>query len=379
MSVILPGSTIGILGGGQLGRMMAIAAKRMGYRVQTLDPTPDCPTAQVADGQVVAAYDDATAARELAKRCQVVTVEFENVPAVTLEALEPLLPVRPSANVIRISQHRIREKTFFTKAGAPVPPFRAVHTLDDLKKALREIRTPAVLKTVSGGYDGKGQAKIESPDGAEAAWKAIGQQEAIVEQCGSLAKEISVIVARGVDGKVVCYPASENTHARHILDTAVMPAMITPQLAKQAEDLARRIVDALDLVGLIAVEMFVTTDGKLLVNEIAPRPHNSGHQTFDAAVTSQFEQSIRAVCGLPLGSAALYQPVAIANLLGDMWAKGEPDWAAALMLPDVKLHLYGKAEARPGRKMGHLTAAGATPQEALRRAVEARAALTQGR
>jgi len=372
---VLPGSTIGILGGGQLGRMMAIAAKRMGYRVAVLDPTPDCPAAQVADDHVAAAYDDHVAAVLLAQQSDVVTIEFENIPAATLEAIEPMVPVRPASRVVRVAQHRLREKSFLAGHGFPVPAFCPVTSLEALQAASREIGCPAVLKTATGGYDGKGQQRIESPQDAVGAWKAVGEREAILEEFVPLEKELSVIVVRGPGGHTVCYPPSENTHSRHILDTAVMPAMVPPDLARHAQKLAAGIATALDVVGLLAVEMFLARDGGLLVNELAPRPHNSGHQTFDAAVTSQFEQAIRAVCGLPLGSTALHRPAAIANLLGDLWECGEPDWAAVLALPDVKLHLYGKAEARPGRKMGHLCATADTPQEALQRVLTARSLL----
>ncbi|MBI2857707.1 MAG: 5-(carboxyamino)imidazole ribonucleotide synthase [Chloroflexi bacterium] len=371
---ILPGSTIGILGGGQLGRMMAIAATRMGYRVAVLDPTPDCPAAQVAGDHTVAAYDDVEAARAMARRCAVVTIEFENIPASTLESMASV-PVRPSSQVVRTAQHRLREKGFLAQHGFPTPRFRPVRSLEEAKAAIREVGCPAVLKTATGGYDGKGQVKLTQPAQVEAAWKSLRTSEAVLEEFVALEKEISVIVARNPRGDVACYPVSENTHRNHILDTAVMPAMVPPTLAKQAQDLARDIAKALDASGMLTVEMFVAADGRLLVNELAPRVHNSGHQTFDAAVTSQFEQSIRAICNLPLGAADLYRPAAIANLLGDLWATGEPDWERALAMPDVKLHLYGKAEARPGRKMGHLTATGATPQEALRRATEARSRL----
>jgi 5-(carboxyamino)imidazole ribonucleotide synthase len=372
---ILPGSTIGILGGGQLGRMMAIAAKRMGYRVAVLDPTPGCPAAQVADDHIAAAYDDHVAAVLLAQQSDVVTIEFENIPAATLEAIEPLVPVRPASRVVRVAQHRLREKSFLAGHGFPVPRFCPVSGLSGLEAAVREVGCPAVLKTATGGYDGKGQQRIESPSDAGRAWEAVGGREAVLEEFVPLEKELSVIVARGPGGTTACYPPSENTHSRHILDTAVMPAMVPPALAGRAQDIAAKIAAGLEVVGLLAVEMFVARDGRLLVNELAPRPHNSGHQTFDAAVTSQFEQAVRAICGLPLGSTVLHKPAAIANLLGDLWADGEPDWNAVLALPDVKLHLYGKAEARPGRKMGHLCATAETPQESLQRVLTARSLL----
>jgi 5-(carboxyamino)imidazole ribonucleotide synthase len=375
--VILPGNTIGIFGGGQLGRMIAIAAKRMGYRVVVLDPTPDCPAGQVADDEITAPYTDIAAARDLARRCAVVTAEFENVPAETLEAIEPMVPVRPSSRVLRIAQNRIAEKTFLAEHGFPVPNFRPVRSHEELLRAISEIGCPAVLKTATGGYDGKGQVRIEHPDEAERAWERLGKVDCVLEEFVPLEREVSVIVARNLRGEEVVYPVAENTHANHILDTSVMPARIAPELARRAQELARAIAEALGVVGLLCVEMFVAQDSRLLVNELAPRPHNSGHQTFDAAVTSQFEQLVRAICNLPLGSTELYRPAAIANLLGDLWEGGEPNWAKALELPEVKLHLYGKTEPRPGRKMGHLTATAETPDEALQKVLEARRRLKE--
>jgi len=374
--VILPGSTIGIFGGGQLGRMTAIAAKRMGYRVIVLDPTPDCPAGQVADDEITAPYTDVTAAKELVRQCAVVTAEFENVPADTLEAIEPIVPVRPASRILRIAQNRIAEKTFLAEHGFPVPNFRPVRSREDLLRAVSEIGCPAVLKTATGGYDGKGQVRIEHPDEAEKAWERLGKVDCVLEEFVLLEREVSVIVARNLRGEEAVYPVAENTHSRHILDTSVMPARISPDLAKQAQELAQAIARELELIGLLCVEMFVAQDGRLLVNELAPRPHNSGHQTFDAAVTSQFEQLVRAICNLPLGSTELYRPAAIANLLGDLWEGGEPNWVKALELPEVKLHLYGKAEPRPGRKMGHLTATGETSDEALQKVIAARERLT---
>lgn len=375
--VILPGNTIGIFGGGQLGRMIAIAAKRMVYRVVVLDPTPDCPAGQVADDEITAPYTDVAAARDLARRCAVVTAEFENVPAETLEAIEPMVPVRPSSRVLRIAQNRIAEKTFLAEHGFPVPNFRPVRSHEELLRAISEIGCPALLKTATGGYDGKGQVRIEHPDEAERAWERLGKVDCVLEEFVPLEREVSVIVARNLRGEEVVYPVAENTHANHILDTSVMPARIAPELARRAQEWARSIAEALGVVGLLCVEMFVAQDGRLLVNELAPRPHNSGHQTFDAAVTSQFEQLVRAICNLPLGSTELYRPAAIANLLGDLWEGGEPNWAKALELPEVKLHLYGKAEPRPGRKMGHLTATAETPDEALQKVLEARRRLKE--
>jgi 5-(carboxyamino)imidazole ribonucleotide synthase len=357
--------------------MAAIAAKRMGYRVIVLDPTPDCPAGQVADEEIIAPYSDVEAAKVLAQRCAVVTAEFENVPAATLEAIEQFVPVRPSSGVLRIAQNRIAEKTFLARHGFPVPQFRPVRNAEELRQAVDAIGCPAVLKTAVGGYDGKGQVRLDHPDAAEKAWQALGCGDCVLEEFVPLEREVSVIVARNLNGDESVYPVAENTHANHILDTSVMPARIPAALAKQAQELALAIAQVLGVVGLLCVEMFVAMDGRLLVNELAPRPHNSGHQTFDAAVTSQFEQLVRAICNLPLGSTELYRPAAIANLLGDLWQNSQPNWVAVLELADVKLHLYGKAEARPGRKMGHLTATGATPDEALQKVLTARRRLTQ--
>ncbi len=370
---VLPGGSIGILGGGQLGRMMSMAAKRMGYRVTVLDPTPDCPAAQVSDGHIVAEYADAAAVQSLASCCDVVTVEFENVPAETLASLGPTPPVRPDPGVLHIAQDRIREKTFLQECGVPVAAWRPVRQDGDLQAALEAIGRPAVLKVAGGGYDGKGQVLLgESSSPDEVA------SPSVLEEFVPLSAEVSVIVARSPTGEIACYPVSENAHRRHILDTAVMPATVSEQVTQEARALAARIAEALALEGLLAVEMFIGRDGRLLVNEIAPRPHNSGHQTFDAVCkTSQFEQSIRAVCGLPLGPTDVLRPTAIANLLGDLWVNGEPDWSAALRLLDVKLHLYGKAEARPGRKMGHITAIADTPEAAVERARYARRLLAR--
>lgn len=269
------------------------------------------------------------------------------------------------------------KKTFLAEHGFPVPNFRPVRSHEELLRAISEIGCPAVLKTATGGYDGKGQVRIEHPDEAERAWERLGKVDCVLEEFVPLEREVSVIVARNLRGEEVVYPVAENTHANHILDTSVMPARIPPELARQAQELARAIAEALGVVGLLCVEMFVAQDSRLLVNELAPRPHNSGHQTFDAAVTSQFEQLVRAICNLPLGSTELYRPAAIANLLGDLWEGGEPNWAKALELPEVKLHLYGKTEPRPGRKMGHLTATAETPDEALQKVLEARRRLKE--
>jgi 5-(carboxyamino)imidazole ribonucleotide synthase len=377
-SVIAPGSAVGVLGSGQLGRMFAIAARRMGYRVHTLSPDTDTPTGQVADLEVQAAYDDLDAVRKFARGVSVVTFEFENVSAGATEAAAEHAPVRPAGSVLHTTQNRLREKAFLAGAGVPVTPFAPVRSLEDLNAALAALGAPAVLKTAGWGYDGKGQVKIASVEEASAAWEAVGRQESVLEAFVDFDREVSVVAARGLDGSFAHFGVIENRHSRHILDVSIAPAAVSPQVAKDAVEIARGILEGLSVVGVLCVEMFLTRDDRLLVNELAPRPHNSGHLTFDASVTSQFEQQLRAITGLALGSTELLRPAAMANLLGDLWQNGEPNWAAACRHPDVKLHLYGKADARPGRKMGHLTALARTPEEALEQVVAAREALTGG-
>jgi 5-(carboxyamino)imidazole ribonucleotide synthase len=374
--VIAPGSAVGVLGSGQLGRMFAIAARRMGYRVHTLSPDYDTPTGQVADLEVQAAYDDLDAVRKFARGVSVVTFEFENVSAGATEAAAEHAPVRPAGSVLHTTQNRLREKAFLAGAGVPVTPFAPVRSLEDLSAALATLGTPAVLKTAGWGYDGKGQVKITAIEDAPAAWEAVGRQESVLEAFVDFEREVSVVAARGLDGSFAHFGVIENRHSRHILDVSIAPAAVSPRVVEDAVEIARGILEGLSVVGVLCVEMFLTRDDRLLVNELAPRPHNSGHLTFDACVTSQFEQQLRAITGLALGSTELLRPAAMANLLGDLWQTGEPDWAAACRHPDVKLHLYGKADARPGRKMGHLTALAKTPEEALERVVGARAALT---
>lgn len=377
---ILPGRTVGILGGGQLGRMFAIAARRMGYRVHSFDPTQDCPTGQVADVEVIAAYDDLEAARRFAAGVDVVTFEFENIPAETLAVIATSKPVHPSPRVLDICRHRLREKDFLSQNGFPVTSYRPVASLEQLRQALADLGTPAILKTADYGYDGKGQTRLDRPEQTESAWARLGRPLGVLEAFVPFVREISVIAARTQAGKICCFPPAENVHARHILDVTVVPAEVSPRTAGEALDLASALAETLGVVGLLTVEMFVLADGTLLVNELAPRPHNSGHFTFDACTTSQFEQQLRAVCGLPLGDVRLLRPAAaMANLLGDLWQQGEPNWVAALKSPEVKLHLYGKREPRPGRKMGHLTALAETVDEARALVVQARAALTASR
>jgi 5-(carboxyamino)imidazole ribonucleotide synthase len=370
--VILPGSTIGVLGGGQLGRMFAMAARRLGYRVHTLSPEHDTPTGQIADVEIKASYDDLAAVSAFAKSVDVVTFEFENVSAAAAAAAEAHAIVRPNGRALAIAQHRIREKTFLSERGLPVGAFAAVRTAAELAAAIARVGCPAVLKTAAFGYDGKGQVAIARPEQAVAAWDAIERREAILEAFIDLDREISVIGARGVGGEWSHFGPIENVHHRHILDVSIAPADVPAATAALAIDVTRRVMDALDFIGILCIEFFVARDGRLLVNELAPRPHNSGHLTFDACRTSQFEQQLRAICGLPLGSPEMLQPAAMANLLGDLWDDGEPNWAAALSLPDVKLHLYGKSTPRPGRKMGHLTALAATREEARARVIQAR-------
>ena len=372
---ILPGSTIGVLGSGQLGRMFAIAARRMGYRVHTLSPDTDTPTGQVADVEVQAAYDDLDAVREFARNVSVVTFEFENVPAATAETAARYAPVRPAGSVLHTTQHRLREKAFLSRSGFPVTPFQSVRSQDELAAALARSGPPAVLKTAGWGYDGKGQYKITSAGEASAAWQALGTDEAVLESFVDFEREVSVVAVRGSDGEIATFPAIENAHRHHILDLSCCPARISESLAREASEIARGVLEKIECVGVLCVEFFVTRDGRLLINELAPRPHNSGHLTIDASTTSQFEQQLRAICGLPLGSTELLKPAAMANLLGDLWHEGEPDWSAVCALRDVKLHLYGKLQARPGRKMGHLTVLAENSDAALVRVEEARRCL----
>lgn len=373
--VIAPGAALGVLGGGQLGRMFAIAARRMGYRVHTFSPEGDTPTGQVADVEVTASYDDLAALRAFARQVDVVTFEFENVPMAAIDAIEALVPVRPSGVALHTAQQRVREKTFLADHGFPTATFARASTFDELQEAVARVGSPSIVKTTAFGYDGKGQHRVTTPADVERAWAAIGRQEAVVEQFVSLRAEISVVAARGLGGEIAEYPPFENRHLNHILDVTTVPAAIPPALSVRAIEITRAILEELQYVGVLCVEFFVTTDGELLVNELAPRPHNSGHLTVDAAVTSQFEQQVRAICGMALGSTELLRPAAMANLLGDLWVEGEPNWAAVARFREVKIHLYGKTEPRPGRKMGHLTAMARTAQEAQDRVVSARDAM----
>ncbi len=370
--IVLPGATIGVLGSGQLGRMLALEARRMGYRVHTLSPGVDTPTGQVADLEVSAEYDDLAAIRAFARGVDVMTFEFENVSTDAADAAAELVPVRPSSSALHITQQRAREKGFLADRGYPVTPFAKAQSLDELAIGLGLVGLPAIVKTAAFGYDGKGQHRIDRIEDGDRVWGLIGHQEAIIESVVAFTHEISVVAARGLDGEFAHYGAIENIHRRHILDLSVSPARVPQGIADEAVHLAHRVMDDLGYVGVLCVEFFVTRDSRLLINEIAPRPHNSGHLTIDACVTSQFEQQVRAVCGLSLGNTTQVKPAAMVNLLGDLWLNGEPDWAAALAMPGVKLHLYGKSDPRVGRKMGHLTALGESVDEAAATALAAR-------
>ena len=371
--VIVPPATIGMLGGGQLGRYALVAARLMGYRTMVLEPDPNAPAGRIADVHLVAEYDDPGALGRLGEECEVVTTEFENPPAAALDTLAQRTLVAPSPSAVAVAQDRIAEKTFLVDAGVPVGPWAVA----DHAEADPAIEYPAILKTARLGYDGKGQRRVDDASTMRAAWRLLGGVPCVVEQALDLEAEISAVVARRADGAFAAYPVAENRHADGILDLSVVPARVPARLADRAVGLAMAVADSLGYVGVLAVEFFVV-DGELLVNEIAPRPHNSGHWTIDAAQTSQFEQQIRAICGLELGDTSLTQPAAaMANLLGDLWEPDAPRWAAGIGRT-TSLHLYGKSAARPGRKMGHLTAWGRSADEAELRAIEARSALTSG-
>ena len=384
---ILPGATLGVVGGGQLGRMFAVAARRLGYRVAVWSDDRGAPALAVADLPTHAPYDDATALAAFTDAIDACTVEFENLPADLLRAIEHRVPLRPSAAVIAATQHRGREKRALTELGAPLAPWRPLEAAGSpfaaaaaLAAAIAETGRPAVLKTAGFGYDGKGQVAIPaSGPWPDAALALLASEPCVLEAFVDLELELSVVVACSPAGEVRAFPVAENRHARHVLDLTVMPARVEPDVADRADALARRVVTGLGVVGLACVELFLTRDGDLWVNEVAPRPHNSGHVTIEACRVDQFEQQVRAVCGLPLGDPAVVRPGAMANLLGDLWEGGEPDWRAALAVDGARLHLYGKAAARPGRKMGHLSAVADDASSAAELVLRARAALAHGR
>ena len=361
---ILPGSTLGMLGGGQLGRMFVTAARTMGYEVIVLDPDPHSPAGGLASEHLVKDYDDTDALDYLAQQCAVVTTEFENIPAVTLAYLAKSVSVHPSATALHIAQHRKLEKEFFRQQGLNTADFVALESEADLD-SVRDFSYPAILKTATLGYDGKGQVVCHSFDEVRSAFEQVGKKPCVLEQRIDLACEVSVVLGRSLDGDVSCFPIAENSHANGVLDVTLVPASISAELADAVIDAATRIANGLNYCGVLAVEFFICTDNQVLVNEMAPRPHNSGHYTLDACDTSQFEQQLRMVCGLSAGSARLHTPVAMWNLLGDVWPEdGIPQWDAVLKFEQAKLHLYGKKEARPGRKMGHINCLGDTLEEA---------------
>lgn len=350
-----PGSTIGVLGGGQLGRMLAHAATRLGYRVHVYEPQAGCPAGAVAHLEVNAPYEDLEALAAFARGCDVVTYEFENVPSAPLRHIEGLTRLHPHWRVLETAQNRAREKRWLRDQGFPHAPFVEVPAGGDLAAGLRALGLPCVVKTADFGYDGKGQLKVLTEADVAAAQARFAGQAVVIEQFVDFACEVSAIVVRSASAAVRVFPLAENLHRNHILDLSIVPARVSAEVAAQAERWARLVAERIDLVGVMGVECFVTRAGEVLLNELAPRTHNSGHYTIDACVTSQFEQQVRAICGLPLGAVTLLSPVAMVNILGDAWSRGEPRWDTLLAQPNVRLHLYGKAEPRPGRKMGHFT------------------------
>lgn len=370
----LPGATLGILGGGQLGRMFTLAARTMGYKVMVLDPDGASPAGQLADFHVQADYTDVAALKQLGETCAAITTEFENVPAASLIELARHCRVAPSADAVAIAQDRSYEKTWLARHGFATAPFAIINSEAELAAALARTGTPALLKVARFGYDGKGQARVATLEEACAAFRTFGNQACVLEGFVKLDAEVSVVLARNDAGDSALFPVAENQHTNGILDISIVPARVPDELAAQANDTARAVADQLAYVGIMAVEFFIS-DGRLLVNEVAPRPHNSGHYTLDACVTDQFEQQVRVLCGLPLGDTRLLSPVAMLNILGDRWHDGGPHWAALLAHPAIKLHLYGKEAARPGRKMGHCTVLDSDLNAALALAEQIRDAL----
>ncbi len=369
MKHILPNAMLGILGGGQLGRMFTMAARAMGYRVTVLDPDPDSPAGGLADVHIRAAYDDRAALDRLADTCAAVTTEFENVPAESLSYLAQRIRISPSAACVSIAQDRIAEKRYISGAGLQVAPFLAIESGADLDQDL-DGHLPGILKLARLGYDGKGQVRVKTPEEARAAFAELGGKACVLERQLNLRTEISVIIARSSPSEVVCFPVVENQHESGILDISIVPARVAPAVAARAQDMALKLAQAMDYIGVLAVEFFVLESDDLVINEIAPRPHNSGHYTLDACATSQFEQQVRALCGLPPADTRLLSPVVMVNLLGDIWRDDEPAWDKLLSQPNVKLHLYGKKTARIGRKMGHFNVLAEDVESALSQALE---------
>ena len=373
--MILPGAMLGMLGGGQLGRMFTIAARTMGYRVMVLDPDPLSPAGQFADVHLCADYQDAQALTQMAQSCAAVTTEFENVPADSLRLLASHCPVKPSAEAVEIAQNRVAEKSWLRQHGFATAPFAVITTVADLARASEAVGFPAILKVSRFGYDGKGQARVADLAQAQAAFASMGGEVCVLEKMLALECELSVVLGRNAAGEVALYPVSENIHQSGILDISIVPARVADTLATHAREIALAIAHQLDYCGVMAVEFFIVDGGQLAVNEIAPRPHNSGHYTLDACLSSQFEIQVRTLCNLPLGATTQHTPAVMVNLLGDVWGGSQPNWAALLQYPQAKLHLYGKQSARPGRKMGHYTCIDNSLEAALALARQIRAAL----
>lgn len=355
--MIKPGKIIGIIGNGQLGRMSAIEAKKMGYTVYVYGPGTGTPAGQVADLEVDGDYENIEKLKNFAHGCDVLTFEFENIPSISLEAIRAITPIHPDPFVLEVSQNRLGEKNWFEANGFPTTPFQEVKSAAELESVVKKWKSKAVVKTLTMGYDGKGQAKVDAESDFQAAWKQLGVKSAIIEKWVDFDHEISVIVARNESGEIVTYPVFENIHRNHILDTTIFPARMEKDIKRKAREMAKTMAEKIKLIGLLTIEMFLTADGQLLINEIAPRPHNSGHITFDVCATSQFQQHIRAICNLPLGNTEPYSPGIMINILGDSWTGGEPNWKYLLSMDFVNLHLYGKTEPKPGRKMGHVVKA----------------------
>ena len=373
--MILPDATLGVLGGGQLGRMFTLAAYSMGYRVVVLDPDPHSPAGLIADQHIKADYRDHAALQILGDECAAVTTEFENVPADSMEFMEKHCQVRPNAEAVRIAQDRIREKTFVQEHGLPTAPFAAIHDAQDIEEAMSGLNPPLLMKTASMGYDGKGQIQVNTPEEARAAFEQLGNKACVLEEMLELEREISVVLARSLSGQTAIYPVGENRHINGILDTTIVPANVDAATTETAIEMAVQLAETMNYCGVLAVEFFCTRQGDLLINEMATRPHNSGHFTVDACATSQFEQQVRMMCGLPPGDTQMLSPVVMTNLLGDLWGKGEPAWQHVLNEPQAHLHLYGKRGARPGRKMGHINCLGDDVASAMETTARIRAAL----
>lgn len=366
---VMPGAMLGVLGGGQLGRMFVQAAQQMGYSVTVLDPDRNSPAGRVADAFICADYDDPAALRQLGEQCQAITTEFENIPAGSLRALTQHCVVNPDANSVSIAQNRVREKQFLVDCGFSVASFAVITQPQDIATQDVTQFLPGILKVSQFGYDGKGQIKVSNGAELQAGYEQLNHAVCVLEKFMPLKSEVSVVVARGGNGEVVTFPVSENQHVNGILDVSIVPARISPLLAERAQDIACQVAEKLNYQGVLCVEFFVLHDDALLINEIAPRPHNSGHYSLDACVTSQFEQQVRTLCGLPLGATTQLSPAVMINLLGDVWRDGDPDWNLVLQYPSAKLHLYGKTEARPGRKMGHYTVLSSDSETALSEAL----------